>query len=69
MAEFVAGVSGAGGGLAYRILEANYRSNFPRMFAAVILIMVVGVIIFAATSFISWFFLRKWHESAIRREG
>jgi NitT/TauT family transport system permease protein len=38
------------------------------MFAALIMIAVVGVIIFAATSFLSWFFLRKWHESAIRRE-
>lgn len=68
VAEYVAGVSGVGGGLAYRILEAGYRYNYPRMFAALIMIAVVGVIIFAATSFISWFFLRKWHESAIRRE-
>ena len=69
VAEYVAGISGSGSGLAFRILEASYRLNYPRMFAALIMIAVVGVIIFAATSFLSWFFLRKWHESAIRREA
>jgi NitT/TauT family transport system permease protein len=69
VAEYVAGISGSGSGLAFRILEASYRLNYPRMFAALIMIAVVGVIIFAATSFLSWFFLRKWHESAIQRES
>jgi NitT/TauT family transport system permease protein len=69
VAEYVAGISGSGSGLAFRILEASYRLNYPRMFAALLMIAIVGVIIFAATSFISWFFLRKWHESAIRREA
>ncbi len=68
VAEYVAGISGSGSGLAFRILEASYRLNYPRMFAALIMIAVVGVIIFAATTFISWFFLRKWHESALSRE-
>jgi NitT/TauT family transport system permease protein len=68
VAEYVVGTGGAGSGLAFRILEASYRLNIPRMFAALALIAVVGVAIFALTSFISWFALRKWHESAIRRE-
>jgi NitT/TauT family transport system permease protein len=68
VAEFIAGVSGSGGGLAYLILEAGYRYNYPRMFAALLMIMIIGVIIFSATTFISWFFLRKWHESALSRE-
>jgi NitT/TauT family transport system permease protein len=68
VAEYVAGISGSGSGLAFRILEASYRLNYPRMFAALLMIAIVGVIIFAATSFLSWFFLRKWHESAIQRE-
>jgi NitT/TauT family transport system permease protein len=68
VAEYVAGISGSGSGLAFRILEASYRLNYPRMFAALIMIAIVGVIIFAATTFISWFFLRKWHESALSRE-
>ncbi|MGL4237281.1 ABC transporter permease [Tabrizicola sp.] len=68
VAEYVAGVSGSASGLAFRILEASYRYNYPRMFAALILIAVVGVAIFALTSFVSWFLLRKWHESAVSRE-
>jgi NitT/TauT family transport system permease protein len=68
VAEYVAGISGSGSGLAFRILEASYRLNYPRMFAALLMIAIVGVIIFAATSFLSWFFLRKWHESALSRE-
>jgi NitT/TauT family transport system permease protein len=68
VAEYVVGTGGAGSGLAFRILEASYRLNIPRMFAALTLIAVVGVAIFFLTSFVSWFALRKWHESAIRRE-
>ncbi len=68
VAEYVAGISGTSSGLAFRILESSYRLNYPRMFAALLLIAVVGVIIFAATTFLSWFLLRKWHESAIGRE-
>lgn len=66
--EYVAGISGSGSGLAFRILEASYRLNYPRMFAALLLIAIIGVIIYAATSFLSWFFLHKWHESALRRD-
>jgi NitT/TauT family transport system permease protein len=66
VAEYVVGTGGAGSGLAFRILEASYRLNIPRMFAALVLIAVVGVAIFALTSFVSWLMLRKWHESAMR---
>ena len=62
------GTGGAGSGLAFRILEASYRLNIPRMFAALLLIGVVGVAIFALTALLSHLMLRKWHESAIRRE-
>lgn len=68
VAEYVVGTGGVGSGLAFRILEASYRLNIPRMFAALILIGVVGVAIYALTAFLSWGMLRKWHESAIRRE-
>ncbi|MGR3491469.1 MAG: ABC transporter permease [Shimia sp.] len=68
VAEYVAGTGGIGSGLAFRILEAGYRLQIPRMFAALILIAVTGVIIYAATSLISHFALRKWHESALKRE-
>lgn len=69
VAEYVAGTGGIGSGLAFRILEAGYRLNIPRMFAALILIAITGVVIFAGLSFISHMLLRKWHESALKREG
>lgn len=69
VAEFAAGSAGAGSGLAFRILESQYRLNIPRLFAALILLMAAGVAIFLATSLISHLLLRKWHESAIRREN
>jgi len=69
VAEYVAGTGGIGSGLAFRILEAGYRLNIPRMFAALILIAVTGVIIFAGLSFLSHMLLRKWHESALKRDG
>jgi NitT/TauT family transport system permease protein len=68
VAEYVAGSGGIGSGLAFRILEAGYRLNIPRMFAALLLIALTGVIIFACLSIISHMLLRKWHESAIKRE-
>ena len=68
VAEFVAGTGGVGSGLAFRILEASYRLNIPRMFAAIILISVTGVLIFMFMTFLSWLFLHRWHESAIKRE-
>ncbi len=68
VAEYVAGTGGIGSGLAFRILEAGYRLNIPRMFAALFLIAMTGVAIYATLSFISHMLLRKWHESAIKRE-
>lgn len=69
VAEYVAGTGGIGSGLAFRILEAGYRLNIPRMFAALALIACLGVLIFVATSALSWLLLHKWHESAVNREG
>lgn len=69
VAEYVAGTGGLKSGLAFRILEAGYRLNIPRMFAALILIALTGVIIFAGLSLISHLLLRKWHESALKREA
>lgn len=68
VAEFVAGSGGIGSGLAFRILEASYRLNMPRLFAALVLIIVTGVAIYLIISLISWLLLRHWHESALRRE-
>jgi NitT/TauT family transport system permease protein len=69
VAEFVAGSGGDASGLAYRILEASYQLKIPRMFAALIMISGSGIAIFLVTSAISHLLLRRWHESAIRREN
>jgi NitT/TauT family transport system permease protein len=69
VAEFAAGAGGTGSGLAYRILEAGYRLNIPRMFAALILIAMAGILIFAIFTLISHLALRRWHESALKREN
>ena len=68
VAEYVAGTGGIGSGLAFRILEAGYRLNIPRMFAALLLIAATGVVIFMGLSILSHLMLRKWHESALKRE-
>ena len=68
VAEYVAGTGGIGSGLAFRILEAGYRLNIARMFAALLLIAGAGVVIFAALSLLSHLLLRRWHESAVTRE-
>lgn len=64
-AELAAGAAGKGAGLAFRIVEAGYRLNIPRMFAALALISLAGIAIFAALSALSAFLLRRWHESAL----
>jgi len=69
VAEFAAGTAGQGSGLAFRLLEAQYRLNIPRLFAALILLTSTGIAIFGLTSFIAWFSLHRWHESAVRREN
>lgn len=69
VAEFAAGSAGAGSGLAFRLLEAQYRLNIPRLFAALFLLSCLGVLIFAVTSFISWLTLHRWHESSLKREN
>lgn len=69
VAEFAAGSAGQGSGLAFRLLESQYRLNIPRLFAALVLLTATGVAIFGLTSLIAWLSLRRWHESAMRREN
>ena len=68
VAEFTAG-SGSGTGLAWRILESGNRLNIPRMFAALLLLSLLGIIIFFSLSALEYLMLRKWHESAVGREN
>ncbi len=69
VAEFAAGSAGSGSGLAYRILESGYRLNIPRMFAALFMISITGILIFMSFSLLNHVLLRRWHESAIKREN
>jgi NitT/TauT family transport system permease protein len=68
VAEFVAGASGQSSGLASRIIEAGYRLNAPRLFAALFLISLTGILIFLMLSLVSHLLLRRWHESALPAE-
>jgi NitT/TauT family transport system permease protein len=45
VAELVAGSGGFASGLAYRILEASFRLQMPRMFAALVLLAFAGVLL------------------------
>jgi len=69
VAEFVAGTGGSQSGLAYRILESGYQLRIPRMFAALFMISISGIVIFLCLSTLSHLLLRRWHESALKREN
>jgi NitT/TauT family transport system permease protein len=68
VAEIAAGSAGAGSGLAYRIAESGYRLNIPRMFAALLLLSVAGIMIFYLLALVNYLALRRWHESALDSE-
>jgi NitT/TauT family transport system permease protein len=68
VAEIAAGSASAGSGLAYRIAESGYRLNIPRMFAALLLLSVAGIVIFLYLAFVNHMALRRWHESALQDE-
>ena len=60
VAEFVAGSGGFASGLAYRILEAGYRLQIPRMFAALVLLSLAGIAInFGLGAFASFVMRRR----------
>ncbi len=62
-AELAAGAAGKGAGLAFRIVEAGYRLNIPRMFAALVLISLAGIAIFTSLSILSALLLARRGES------
>jgi len=66
VAEFVAGSGGADSGLAFRILEAGYRLQIPRLFAALLLLSLTGVLIHVVLGLVARRILRGWHESELR---
>ena len=69
VAEIAAGSGGQGAGLAFRIVESGYRLNIPRMFAALVLISITGILIFLFFTLLSHLLLGRWHESARKTES
>lgn len=62
-AEMVAGAAGRETGLASRILEASFRTDTPKMFAALLLLVITGVAIFWTFNALSHLLLGRWHAS------
>jgi NitT/TauT family transport system permease protein len=62
-AEMVAGAAGRETGLASRILEASFRTETPKMFAALTLLVLTGVIIFALLEALSRACLQPWQAA------
>lgn len=60
VAEFAA-ASGNTDGLAWRILEAGNRLQIAKMFAALLLLALMGVALYAVLSFVEWLLLHRWH--------
>jgi len=66
-AEMVAGAAGRETGLASRILEASFRTETPKMFAALALLVLTGVLIFVLFNALSRAWLGPWHASESAR--
>lgn len=66
VAEFTAGAAGRETGLASRILEASFRTEIPKMYAALLLVSLTGVAIFALSNLLSRRLLARWHASEQR---
>ena len=62
-AEMVAGAAGRETGLASRILEASFRTETPKMFAALALLVATGVLIAWGFNALSRALLGRWHAS------
>ena len=63
VAEFTAGAAGRNTGLASRILEAAFRTEIPKMFAALLLVSLTGVAIHLLLGWLARRALGRWHES------
>lgn len=69
VAEFVAGTGGTQSGIAYQILMSSFNLQIPRMFAALFMTTILGVLIFVVLTVFSDLLLRNWHESAVKQEN
>lgn len=68
VAEFTAGAAGKETGLASRILEASFRTEIPKMFAALVLVSLTGIAIYFMFNLVARLVLGHWHESESKAE-
>ena len=64
--DLTAGTAGKETGLASRILESSFRTEIPKMFAALVLVSLTGIAIFLLFNWIGRLALGKWHESELK---
>ncbi len=63
VAEFFVGEIVRGEGLGVRIVSATKQGEPDLAFAAVLLASLLGLTMFGAVNFVSYFALRRWHAS------
>jgi len=61
VAEFAAGAAGSQTGLASRLLEAMFRTDMPRMFASLALMIATGLGLYAAAALLERLWIGRWH--------
>ncbi len=62
VAEFAAGAAGSQTGLASRMLEAMFRTDMPRMFASLTLVIVTGLLLYLAVGLLERLWIGRWHS-------
>ena len=69
VAEFAAGAAGRETGLASRILEASFRTEIPKMYAALLLIALTGVAIFLSLDLLARVLLGRRYPASGHHES
>ncbi len=68
--ELFAGSSRVGeGGIGYSIMYASTQLQTDYLFALVFVATALGFAFFFLVSFLEWYFLHHWHESALSQEN
>jgi NitT/TauT family transport system permease protein len=65
VAEFVAGTGGTSSGLACQILQSDYQLDIPRLFGALVLVSVTGIVHVTLLGTLQRWCLRGWHDSTL----
>lgn len=65
VAQFLLANSQSNGGISYIIMQSEYNLETANMFAALLLLVMSGALLFILASRIGSFTVRKWHQSEI----